>query len=72
VIPEERVRGLIAGLVIEGVDPEAIQAAVSYAVDLRPGQLISPGPLVRAFTHEQVGRLERRSAPALPTDSMGP
>lgn len=71
---EQRIRALIAGLVIEGVEPEAIQAAVSYACDLKPGQPISPGPLVRAFTAEQVRRLERAEFPRLrvPTDSLGP
>jgi hypothetical protein len=59
-IGEQRVRGLIAGLIIEGVDPDAIYAAVSYALDLKPGQPISPGHLVRAFAAEQIRRLERR------------
>lgn len=53
------VPALIGALVREGVDPEAIERAVASVCDLRLGDDIAPGPLVRAFAFEQARRIDR-------------
>jgi len=58
-IDEQRIRVLLAHLIDEGTDPEAIKRAVSRAIDVQLGEAISESALTQAFVREQVGRLER-------------
>lgn len=58
-IQEQVVPALIAALVDEGVDPQAIERAVARVRDMPPGRSISGGnPLVRAFAFEQARLVE--------------
>jgi hypothetical protein len=64
---EQKLVRLIAHLIRnEGVEPEAIERAVSSARAMRLGEVTSltggeDGPMRRAFCHEQVGLLIRAS-----------
>jgi hypothetical protein len=60
-VDEQAVRAVLARLLTEEqVTPEAVEDAVGYGRDLRPGSVIAGDPMVRAFTMEQVGLLEER------------
>lgn len=54
------VPALLASLLREGVDADAVERAVARTADLLPGDSISGGdPLVRAFAFEQASLLRR-------------
>lgn len=62
---EQRIMRVMAHLIRnEDVAPEAIERAVSSALDMRLGELVTldgdGAPLRRAFVNEQMTRLERK------------
>lgn len=57
-IEGQRIPALISALLVEGVEAEQIERAISRVIDLKLGQSISGHPLRRAFAFEQARRLE--------------